>query len=72
MRTTSSTFITRLQSIEGLNKTLSSKQGEVTFLFYNTGKAFLWVEVGNKAKVRPTLLGCVGGCMILSGTTHED
>lgn len=54
MRTTSSTFITRLQSIEGLNKTLSSKQGEVTFLFYNTGKAFLWVEVGNKAKVRPT------------------
>ncbi|OAX44596.1 WD40 repeat-like protein [Rhizopogon vinicolor AM-OR11-026] len=50
MRTTSSTFITRLQSIEGLNKILSSKQGDVTFLFYNTGKAFLWVEVGNKTK----------------------
>ncbi|KAG1743390.1 WD40 repeat-like protein [Suillus lakei] len=50
MRTTSSTFITRLQSIEGLNKTLAAKQGDVTFLFYNTGKAFLWVEVGTKAK----------------------
>ncbi|KAG0701508.1 WD40 repeat-like protein [Suillus ampliporus] len=50
MRTTSSTFITRLQSAEGLNKTLAAKQGEVTFLFYNTGKAFLWIEVGAKAK----------------------
>lgn len=72
LRTTSSTFITRLQSIEGLNKLLSSKQGDVTFSFYNTGKAFLWLEVGNKAKVRPTLLGCVRGCMILSGTADED
>ncbi|KAG2350131.1 WD40 repeat-like protein [Suillus weaverae] len=50
MRTTSSTFITRLQSVEGLNKTLAAKQGEITFLFYNTGKAFLWIEVGAKAK----------------------
>jgi hypothetical protein len=72
MRTTSSTFITRLQSIEGLSKTLSSKQGEVTFLFYNTGKAFLWVEVGNKTKVRPMLLGCMEGCMILTGTADEN
>ncbi|KAG2366041.1 WD40-repeat-containing domain protein [Suillus spraguei] len=50
MRTTSSTFITRLQSAEGLSKTLAAKQGEVTFLFYNTGKAFLWIEAGAKAK----------------------
>jgi WD40 repeat protein len=50
MRTTSSTFITRLHSAEGLNKTLAAKQGEVTFLFYNTGKTFLWIEVGAKAK----------------------
>ena len=65
MRTTSSTFITRLQSIEGLNKTLSSKQGEVTFLFYNTGKAFLWVEVGSKVKVCPAIsLGYTGVSMI--------
>ena len=58
MRTTSSTFITRFQGAEGLNKTLSAKQGDVTFLFYNTGKAFLWLEVGNKAKVRPLVLSC--------------
>lgn len=50
MRTTSSTFITRLHSVEGLSKTLAAKHGEVTFLFYNTGKAFLWIEVGTKAK----------------------
>ncbi|EGO21124.1 hypothetical protein SERLADRAFT_441506 [Serpula lacrymans var. lacrymans S7.9] len=50
LRTTSSTFITRVQSTEGLSRTLQSKQGEVTFLFYNTGKSFLWVEVGSKAK----------------------
>ncbi|KAF8559707.1 WD40 repeat-like protein [Imleria badia] len=50
MRTTSSTFITRMQSVEGLNKILASKQGEVTFMFYNSGKTFLWYEVGAKAK----------------------
>lgn len=52
MRTTSSTFITRMQSVEGLSKFLASKQGEVTFMFYNSGKTFLWYEVGTKAKVR--------------------
>jgi hypothetical protein len=51
MRTTSSTFITRMQSVEGLNKILANKQGEVTFMFYNSGKTFLWYEVGTKAKV---------------------
>lgn len=51
MRTTSSTFITRMQSVEGLNKIIASKQGEVTFMFYNSGKTFLWYEVGTKAKV---------------------
>jgi WD40 repeat protein len=50
MRTTSSTFITRMQSVEGLNKILANKQGEVTFMFYNSGKTFLWYEVGTKAK----------------------
>lgn len=72
MRTTSSTFITRLQSAEGLNKTLAAKQGEVTFLFYNTGKAFLWIDVGAKAKVRHLVLACAEHCMILPGTTNED
>jgi catabolite repression protein CreC len=50
IRTTSSTFVTRLQSAEGLNKTLQSKQGDVTFFFYNTSKSFFWSEP--KAKVR--------------------
>lgn len=50
MRTTSSTFITRLQTIEGLSKILSNKHGDATFLFYNCNKAFHWVEVGSKSK----------------------
>ncbi|KAF9227756.1 WD40 repeat-like protein [Gyrodon lividus] len=50
MRTTSSTFITRMQSAEGLSKILASKQGDATFVFYNTGKTFLWYEVGTKVK----------------------
>lgn len=51
MRTTSSTFITRVQTIEGLGKILSNKQGDTTFLFYNCAKAFFWIEVGSKSKV---------------------
>lgn len=52
MRTTSSTFITRLHSAEGLARTLQAKQGEVTFAFYNSAKNLYWVEVGANAKVR--------------------
>lgn len=52
MRTTSSTFITRLQCMEGLGKALQSKQGEVTYLFHNSAKNFYWVEAGVQAKVR--------------------
>ena len=52
MRTTSSTFITRLQNIDNLNKVLQAKQGETTFLFYNSSKTFIWTEVGTKPKVR--------------------
>ncbi|TFK54612.1 WD40 repeat-like protein [Heliocybe sulcata] len=50
LRTTSSTFITRLQTAEGLAKSLQSKQGETTFLFYNTSKNFFWTEAGAKLK----------------------
>ncbi|KAF8163501.1 catabolite repression protein creC [Crassisporium funariophilum] len=50
IRTTSSTFISRIQTAEGLTKTLQSKQGEVTFLFYNLAKSFVWIEAGSKAK----------------------
>lgn len=51
MRTTSSTFITRLQNIDNLNRVLQAKQGETTFLFYNSSKTFIWTEVGTKPKV---------------------
>jgi hypothetical protein len=51
IRTTSSSFVTRLQSAEGLNKILAAKQGDVTFLFYNAMKSFYWTEIGLKAKV---------------------
>lgn len=51
MRTTSSTFITRLQNVDNLSRNLASKQGETTFLFYNSSKSFIWTEAGCKAKV---------------------
>ncbi|KAJ7481231.1 catabolite repression protein creC [Mycena galericulata] len=50
IRTTSSTFITRIQNSEGFPRSLQSKQGDVTFLFYNVAKSFLWIEAGSKAK----------------------
>jgi hypothetical protein len=51
IRTTSSSFITRIQTAEGLTKTLQSKQGDATFLFYNQAKSYVWIEAGSKAKV---------------------
>jgi hypothetical protein len=51
IRTTSSTFISRIQTGEGLGKHLQSRQGEVTYLFYNHLKSFIWTEVGVKVKV---------------------
>ncbi|TFK30213.1 WD40 repeat-like protein [Coprinopsis marcescibilis] len=50
IRTTSSTFITRIQTAEGLSRTLGGKQGDVNFLFFNMAKTFSWVEAGSKAK----------------------
>jgi catabolite repression protein CreC len=52
IRTTSSTFITRLHSAEGLSKILQSKHGETTFLFYNLSKNFIWIDTSSKSKVR--------------------
>jgi hypothetical protein len=51
IRTTSSSFVTRIQTAEGLTKTLQSKQGDTTFLFYNQAKSYVWIEAGSKAKV---------------------
>ena len=56
MRTTSSTFITRMQNADNFHKILQSKTGESTFLFYNTAKSFIWTEAGTKAKVRVVAL----------------
>lgn len=52
IRTTSSTFVSRVQTAEGLAKHLQSRQGEVTYVFYNHVKSFIWTEVGSKVKVR--------------------
>jgi hypothetical protein len=51
IRTTSSTFVSRVQTAEGLAKHLQSRQGEVTYLFSNHLKSFVWTEVGSKVKV---------------------
>ncbi|PFH54182.1 hypothetical protein AMATHDRAFT_465 [Amanita thiersii Skay4041] len=50
IKTSSSTFITRVQTAEGLTKILQAKQGDTSFLFYNVAKSYLWVEAGSKAK----------------------
>ncbi|GBE81904.1 Probable catabolite repression protein [Sparassis crispa] len=50
MRTTSSTFITRVQNTDNLTKGLHSKQGETNFVFYNLAKSFIWMEAGSKPK----------------------
>ena len=62
IRTTSSTFVSRVQTAEGLAKHLQSRQGEVTYVFYNHLKSFIWTEVGSKVKVcLPSDSSCVSG-----------
>jgi hypothetical protein len=51
IRTTSSSFVTRLQTMEGLTKLLAQQVGDATFLFYNASKSFIWTQVGLKTKV---------------------
>ncbi|CAE6442250.1 unnamed protein product [Rhizoctonia solani] len=50
IKTTSSSFVTRLHTMEGLTKYLGSKSGDVTFMFYNAGKSFYWMDVSGKLK----------------------
>lgn len=59
IRTTTSSFVTRLQTMENLNRHLASKSGEVTFLFHNSAKTFFWTEVGSKVKVFTHLHMCL-------------
>jgi hypothetical protein len=56
MKTTSSAFVTRHQTTEGLGRILQSKQGDVTFVIFNSSKAIFWSEVGVRAKVRAVAL----------------
>ncbi|KZT55092.1 WD40 repeat-like protein [Calocera cornea HHB12733] len=46
IRSTSSSFVTRIHTTEGLTKHLASKSGDVTFAFYNGAKSFFWYELG--------------------------
>ncbi|KAF8744004.1 WD40 repeat-like protein, partial [Rhizoctonia solani] len=50
IKTTSSSFVTRLHTMEGLTKYLGSKSGDVTFMFYNAGKSFYWMDVSGKLR----------------------
>ncbi|KAH7341135.1 WD40-repeat-containing domain protein [Rhizoctonia solani] len=50
IKTTSSSFVTRLHTMEGLSKHLAAKSGDVTFMFYNAGKSFYWMDVSGKLK----------------------
>ncbi|CAE6441353.1 hypothetical protein ACGC1H_004215 [Rhizoctonia solani] len=50
IKTTSSSFVTRLHTMEGLSKYLAGKNGDVTFMFYNAGKSFYWMDVSAKNK----------------------
>lgn len=54
LKTTTSSFVTRYQAMEGFNKHLATKTGDVNFMFYHSGKSFHMTEVetGNKLKVR--------------------
>lgn len=50
LRTTSSSFVTRLQTVEGLSKLIGHQSGDVTYLFYNASKSFIWTQAGLKLK----------------------
>ncbi|CED85508.1 WD40 protein DMR-N9 [Phaffia rhodozyma] len=53
VRSTSSSFVTRVQTLEGITKLLAerAKGGEeVRWMFWNLGRVWGWVEVGCKAK----------------------
>ncbi|KAF9074715.1 WD40-repeat-containing domain protein [Rhodocollybia butyracea] len=50
LKTTSSTFITRVQNAEGFPRNIRDRDGETTFFFYNQVKTILWVEAGAKSK----------------------
>ena len=72
IRTTSSTFITRIHTVESLSKTLQSKQGDVTFLFYNLAKSFAWIETGSKSKVSSQNSSTIVASTFHTGATFQN
>ncbi|KAG8853539.1 hypothetical protein FRB96_008141 [Tulasnella sp. 330] len=44
LKTTTSSFVTRYQAMEGFNKHLAMKTGDVNFMFYHSGKSFYMTE----------------------------
>ena len=72
IRTTSSTFITRIHTIESLSKALQSKQGDVTFLFYNLAKSFAWIEAGSKSKVLSPNSSTIVASTFHTGATFQN
>ncbi|KAG9007367.1 hypothetical protein FRB94_014394 [Tulasnella sp. JGI-2019a] len=55
LKTTTSSFVTRYQAMEGFSKHLAAKTGDVNFMFYNSGKSFFMTEMetANKLKEPP-------------------
>jgi catabolite repression protein CreC len=72
IRTTSSTFITRIHTVESLSKALQSKQGDVTFLFYNLAKSFAWIEAGSKSKVSSQNSSAIVPSTFHTGATFQN
>lgn len=54
IKSTSSSFVTRVQSLEGMGKVMGERARggeEVRWTFWNLGRVWGWVELGGKAKV---------------------
>lgn len=72
IRSTSSTFVTRVHTVEGLSKALQSKQGDVTFLFYNLAKSFAWIDAGSKSKVSSQTSSTTVASTVHTGATFQN
>ena len=55
MRTSSSSFVTRIQSTDGWPKLLQSKHGTAVVVVYNAAKSLVLVDGTSRAKVWPVL-----------------
>ncbi|QRW14357.1 catabolite repression protein creC [Ceratobasidium sp. AG-Ba] len=72
IKTTSSSFVTRLHTMEGLSKYLAAKSGDVTFVFYNAGKSFYWMDVSGKHKASLPSLGTYPSCHAVNTLTSSS